>query len=173
MQPCCSVLQRLWLPLLTALVVSFAVQFYWSAWIPADTKCSNPKVKTQEISPHPSNHPHKAHSCRKHKHYVQTARKMILKVFILTRCMKRRYNSLPVEVIQAGLDVGIVIVHLVLIEGCFGVECRQCLLELHQLGFPPLSVASLVANVLSITGFTTFLQSQKVDSINKVLTRYH
>lgn len=87
--------------------------------------------------------------------------------------MKRRYNSLPVEVIQAGLDVGIVIVHLVLIEGCFGVECRQCLLELHQLGFPPLSVASLVANVLSITGFTTFLQSQKVDSINKVLTRYH
>lgn len=61
--------------------------------------------------------------------------------------------SLPVEIIQAGLDVGIIIVHLVLVEGSFRVECCQGLLELHKLSLPPLSVASLVANVLSITGF--------------------
>lgn len=61
-------------------------------------------------------------------------------------------NLLPVEVIQTSLDVGVVIVHLVLVEGCFGLECRQRLLELHKLGLPPLSVASLVANILQVTG---------------------
>lgn len=63
-----------------------------------------------------------------------------------------KYNSLPVEVIQTGLDVCVIIVHLVLVESRFRVECCQCLLELHKLCLSPLSVASLVANVLSITG---------------------
>lgn len=68
---------------------------------------------------------------------------------------------LPIQVIQAGLDVGVVIVHLVLVEGRFGLECRQCLLKLHKLGLPPLSVASLVANVLRVTGLFWYDQTAK------------
>ena len=66
--------------------------------------------------------------------------------------MTKRYNSLSVEVIQTHLDVSVIIVHLDLVESGFRVECCQCLLELHKLCLSPLSVASLVANVLSITG---------------------
>ena len=79
-------------------------------------------------------------------------------------------DLLSVEVVQAGLDVSIIIVHLVLVEGCFGVESCQSLLELHQLRLPPLSVASLVANVLSITGFSTTSQLQKLSRHNNVFS---
>lgn len=65
--------------------------------------------------------------------------------------MKRTHDFghlLSVEVIKAGLDVGVIVVDLVLVEICLGVKSTQSLLELHQLPFSPLPVASLVANVL-------------------------
>lgn len=58
-------------------------------------------------------------------------------------------HSLSIQVVKAGFDVSVVIVDLVLVESCLGVEGIQSLLELHQFCFPPLSIASLVANVLS------------------------
>lgn len=61
-------------------------------------------------------------------------------------------NSLSIEVVQAGLYVRVIIVHLVLVEGCFGVESRQRLLKLHELSLPSLSITSLVTDVLRITG---------------------
>lgn len=138
MQSGCSVLQRLWLPLLTTLIVSFAVKFNRSARVPghAETqyKCKiiHQTIQTTRLS------------------FTNSERKYFEKPSIHAKY--KRYHSLPVEVIQAGLDVGIVIVHLVLVEGRFRVQCCQCLLELHELGLPPLPVASLVANVLPNTG---------------------
>lgn len=61
------------------------------------------------------------------------------------------FNLLSIKVVQAGLYVGIIVVHLVLVEGCFRVECCQCLLKLHKLSLPPLSVTPLIADVLRIT----------------------
>lgn len=66
--------------------------------------------------------------------------------------IKYLLNLLSIKVVQAGLYVSIIVVHLVLIEDCFGVECRQCLLKLHELSLPPLSITSLIADVLRITG---------------------
>lgn len=102
----------------------------------------------------------------KQDYYLHSEKKYFEKLFIHSRLKTERYNLLPVEVIQAGLDVGIIIVHLVLVEGCFWVECCQCLLELHKLGLSPLSVASLVANVLFITSFSCTLQIQKLNRPN-------
>lgn len=48
MQSCCGVLQRLGFPLFTALTVPFAVQFYWSAWIPGHTKQSHNMLNHKE-----------------------------------------------------------------------------------------------------------------------------
>ena len=58
-QPRCSVLQRLWLPLLAGLTVSFAVQFYRSAGIPAHRKqhkvksCIHQEEEERLLLPHP------------------------------------------------------------------------------------------------------------------------
>lgn len=65
--------------------------------------------------------------------------------------IKYGWDSLSIEVVQAGLYVGVIIVHLVLVEGCFGVESRQRLLKLHKLSLPSLSITSLVTDVLRIT----------------------
>lgn len=57
-------------------------------------------------------------------------------------------HSLSVEVIQTGFDVCVIVVDLVLIESCLGIERSQSLLQLNQFGFPPLPIAPLVSNVL-------------------------
>lgn len=64
----------------------------------------------------------------------------------------RLCHSLSVEVIKAGLDVGVIVVDLVLIERCLGVKGTKSLLELHQFPFSPLPVAPLVSNVLLFQG---------------------
>lgn len=58
---------------------------------------------------------------------------------------------LPVEVVEAGFNVRVIVVDLVLVESCLRIESIQSLLELYQLSFPSLSVTSLVADVLSRT----------------------
>lgn len=78
---------------------------------------------------------------------------------------RREKNLLPIQVIQAGLDVGVVIVHLVLVEGRFGLECHQRLLKLDKLSLPPLSVASLVANILRVTGLFWYAQKDKTEQL--------
>lgn len=65
------------------------------------------------------------------------------------QCILCYLNILPVQVVQTCFDVGVIVVDLVLIESCLGVQGAQCLLKLNQLCFPSLSVAPLVPYVLS------------------------
>lgn len=56
--------------------------------------------------------------------------------------------ALAGQVIQAGLDVALVVIHLLSVKGGLRVQRRVGLLQLYQLSLPPLPVSPLIPDIL-------------------------
>lgn len=56
--------------------------------------------------------------------------------------------ALAGQVIQAGFDVALVVVHLLAVKGGLRVQRRVRLLQFYQFSFPPLPVSPLIPDIL-------------------------